>query len=103
MTNLLRTPSISQCHHHIWPNQEFEFHADLWWWRSFIETWNGVAVLTHSAQPTKPVSQLMHLAFVAVEPCHEDVDSNLNGKNVIYPSKNSLQDYYPVEVGWRGS
>ena len=66
-----------------------------------------MAVLTHSAQPTKSLSQLMHLAVVAVESCQEDVDSNSNGlrrpKNVIYPSKNSLQDYYPVEVGWRGS
>ena len=37
--------SIPRQHHHIRLNREFR--ADLAWWRSFVQQWNGVGLLKH--------------------------------------------------------
>ena len=50
MIDLLRVPSATKGHHHIRLN--CGFRADLHWWRTFAESWNGVAVLPCSVQPS---------------------------------------------------
>ena len=49
MIDLLRLPSSTKGHHHIRLN--CQFRADLQWWSTFAERWNGVAMFPSPAQP----------------------------------------------------
>ena len=52
--DLLRTPSATKAHHHIRLNGQF--CADLQWWCTFAEHWNGVAMFPYPAQPAFSVT-----------------------------------------------
>ena len=54
MIDLLRTPSATKAHHHIRLNGQFR--ADLQWWCTFAEHWNGVAMFPYPAQPAFSVT-----------------------------------------------
>ena len=49
MMDLLRTPSVTKSHHHIRLNRGFR--ADLQWWSTFAEHWNGVSTFPCIVQP----------------------------------------------------
>ena len=54
MIDLLRLPGATKGHHHIRLNRGFR--ADLRWWCTFAESWNGVTVVPRSAYPTATVT-----------------------------------------------
>ena len=49
MIDLLRIPGATEGHHHIRLNRGFR--ADLQWWGTFAEHWNGVALFPAAAHP----------------------------------------------------
>ena len=49
ITDLLRIPSATKRHHHITLN--CEFRADLQWWVTLAEQWNGVAIFPCPREP----------------------------------------------------
>ena len=51
MIDLLRMPSATKGHHHIRLNRGFR--ADLQWWSTFAEHWNGVALFPAAVQPAR--------------------------------------------------
>ena len=52
--DLLRIPGATKGHHHIRLNREFR--ADLQWWITFAEHWNGVAMFPSPREPTGSVT-----------------------------------------------
>ena len=54
MIDLLRIPGATKGHHHIRLN--CQFRADLQWWSTFAEHWNGVAMFPSPAQPAFTVT-----------------------------------------------
>ena len=52
--DLLRIPGATKGHHHIRLNREFR--ADLQWWATLEEHWNGIAILPSSGEPTVRVT-----------------------------------------------
>ena len=52
--DLLRIPSATKGHHHIRLNREFR--ADLQWWVTFAEHWNGVPIFPSPREPAVRVT-----------------------------------------------
>lgn len=52
--DLLRIPGATQGHHHIRLNREFR--ADLQWWITFAEHWNGAAIFPCLREPSASVT-----------------------------------------------
>ena len=54
MIDLLHTPSATKGHHHIRLN--YGFRADLQWWSTFAEHWNGVSTFPCTSRPSFTVT-----------------------------------------------